>query len=88
MEKNKIEHAVVYAYNYQAHIAYFDTAEEAKRKVSNMTGQMQVWKIQFCENISATQDDIDEMRNKVQDALNLLQKLSIAHCERLCKKGV
>lgn len=34
MEKDKIEHAVVYAYNYQAHIGYFDTAEDAKRKVS------------------------------------------------------
>lgn len=88
MEKNKIEHAVIYAYNYEAYIAYFDTAEEAKIKVFSMVRAVQVRKIQFCENISATQDDIYELRNKVQDALNLLQRLSIAHCERLCKEGV
>lgn len=72
MEKDKIEHAVVYAYNYQAHIGYFDTAEDAKQKVSNMMSQVQVWKIQFCENISATQNDIYELRDRVQKVLDLL----------------
>ncbi len=72
MEKDKIEHAVVYAYNYQAHIFYFGTAEDAKRKVSNMMSQVQIWKIQFCENISATQNDIYELRDRVQKVLDLL----------------
>lgn len=73
MEKDKIEHAVVYAYNYKAEIGYFDTAEEAKRKVFSMLGQVQIWKIQFCENISATQNDIYELRDRVQKVLDLLE---------------
>lgn len=77
MEKDKIEHAVVYAYDYRAEIGYFDTAEEAKRKVFNMLGQVQIWKIQFCENISATQNDIYELRDRVQKVLDLLKVMQI-----------
>lgn len=76
--KNKIEHAVVYAYDYEAHIGYFDTAEDAERKVSNMMYQVQAWKIQFCENVSGSQDDICRLRDRVQNALDLLQSLSVS----------
>ena len=77
MAKDKTEYAVVYAYDYQAHIGYFDTAEDAKRKVSNMMSQMQVWKIQFCENVSASQNDIYKLRDRVQNALDLLQVMQV-----------
>ena len=72
---DKIEHAVVYAYNYQVHIAFFDTAEDAKRKVSQMLILPQVWKIYFCEAVSATSNAICELQDRVQDALNLLQAI-------------
>lgn len=71
----KTEHVVVYAYDYQAHIGYFDTAEEAKRKVSSMMSQIQVWKIQFCEYVCATSDDIGKLQKEVQNALDLLKIL-------------
>lgn len=37
-----------------------------------MMSQVQVWKIQFCENISATQNDIYELRDRVQKVLDML----------------
>lgn len=73
MTIDKIEHAVVYAYNHQVHITFFDTAEAAKRKVSEMLEKPQLWKIHFCEAVSATSNAICELRDRVQDTLNLLQ---------------
>lgn len=40
-----------------------------------MMYQVQIWKIQFCESVSGSPEDICRLRDKVQDALDLLESL-------------